>query len=175
MIPDVVPFGSEAYIIFLLVLLFSRGMDFLSTWIATPNLLLEANPIARKLGWRWGIPLNIALCLGIAFWPLPAVIISTTSLLVATRNFQSAWIMRSMGEHVYRGWIADRLRETSVGLFLVCLVGQTLLVAIVGGMLLWLGGGMLIPLGVGIGLIGYAVAVFIYTLISVWRNRRPAR
>ena len=29
-------------------------MDFLSTWVATPNLVLEGNPIAKKLGWRWG-------------------------------------------------------------------------------------------------------------------------
>ena len=72
-------FGSVEYLAFLLLLLFSRGMDFLSTWIATPNLILEANPIARKLRWKWGIPVNLALCLAFARWPLTAIIISTTS------------------------------------------------------------------------------------------------
>ena len=38
---DPVPFGSRAYLVMLVLLVFSRGMDFLSTWVATPNLVLE--------------------------------------------------------------------------------------------------------------------------------------
>src|SRR5947209_11222597 len=97
-----VPFASQAYFLFLSLLLFARGTDFLSTWIATPNLILEANPIARKLRWKWGITVNVAMCLGFACWPLTAIIISTTSVLVAARNFQHAWLMRSHGEDNYR-------------------------------------------------------------------------
>ena len=82
----------------LALLVFARGMDFLSTWIATPNLVLEGNPIAKKLGWRWGLLLNVVLVLALALWPLSAIVISTTSVLVAARNFQSAWLMRSLGE-----------------------------------------------------------------------------
>ena len=49
------------------LLLLARGVDFCSTWVATPNLVLEGNPIAKKLGWRWGILLNFASCaLGLA-------------------------------------------------------------------------------------------------------------
>ena len=44
-------FGSREYCLLLLLMLFVRGMDFLSTWVTTPNLVLEANPLARKLGW----------------------------------------------------------------------------------------------------------------------------
>ena len=94
---DFVPFGSRTYALLFLLLLFSRGMDFLSTWVATPNMVLEGNPIAKKLGWKWGIAVNLVLCFLFAFWPLPAMVISTTSLLVAARNFQSAWLMRSHG------------------------------------------------------------------------------
>ena len=175
MIADAVPFGSAAYFVFLGLLMFSRAMDFLSTWTAPPNLLLEANPIARKLGWRWGIPVNIVLCAAFAAWPLPAVIVSTTSVLVAARNFQSAWLMRSMGEEDYRYWMTERLAQTSFGLFLFCLLGQATLISAVGGALIWFGDLLLVPLGVGIGLVGYAAAVVLYTLISVWRKRRPTR
>src|SRR5215831_5849259 len=97
---DFVPFGSRQYAWLFLLLVVARGMDFLSTWVATPNMVLEGNPIAKKLGWRWGIPLNAGLCILFAFWPLPAIVISTTSVLVAARNFQSAWLMRSLGEHL---------------------------------------------------------------------------
>ena len=126
---DFVPFASRSYALMFLLLLVARGMDFLSTWVATPNLVLEGNPIAKKLGWKWGIPLNVALCFGFAFWPLPAIVISTTSVLVAARNFQSAWLMRSLGEQLYRDWHVERVQETSVTLYLFCLFGQTALTA----------------------------------------------
>jgi hypothetical protein len=173
---DTVPFASREYLLFLLVLLLARGMDFLSTWVATPNLLLEGNPIARKLGWRWGVPVNVALCLSLACWPLPAIVVSTTSLLVAARNFQSAWLMRSMGEQRYREWHFERLRESGLPLYLVCLLGQTILVASVGFALAFIADAQRaeLPLAIGMGIVAYALAVFVFTLLGVWRFRRSA-
>ena len=111
---DFVPFASRTYGLLFLLLLIARGMDFLSTWVATPNLVLEGNPIAKRLGWKWGLALHFLLCVGLAFWPLPAIVISTASVLVAARNFQAAWLMRSLGEHLYREWHVERVQETSV-------------------------------------------------------------
>jgi hypothetical protein len=172
--PDALPFGSRDYLMFLLLLAFSRAADFFSTWIATPNMVCEANPIARKLGWKWGIPVNAGLCVGFAVWPLPAIIICTTSVLVAARNFQAAWLMRSAGEHEYRAWMSDRLRETPFRLFLFCLFAQTVLVTGIGAALIAFSGFYLVPLGVGMGIVAYAGAVLVYTLISVWRQRRAS-
>jgi hypothetical protein len=172
---EAVPFRSLEYLIFVALLLFARGMDFLSTWVATPNLVLEANPIAKKLGWKWGIPVNLALCGGFGFFPLPAIIIATTSILVAARNFQGAWLMRTAGEFGYRAWMVERMEETPISLFLACLFAQTLLVGVVGGALIVFSGNGLVPVGIGLGLVGYAVAVVVFTLISLWRNRRAAR
>lgn len=168
---DFIPFGSEEYFLLLALLLLARGMDFLSTWVATPHLVLEGNPIAKWLGWKWGTLLNLGLCIGFARAPLPAVIISTTSLLVAARNFQGAWLMRTMGEQSYRHWISERLSEGGRGLFLSCLFAQCILTAGIGVALVWFGDMLLVPTGVGIGMIGYALAVLIYSLISVWRRR----
>lgn len=176
---DWVPFGSRQYFIFLNVLVFARGMDLLSTWLATPNLRLEANPIARKLGWRWGLPVNLILCGCVAAWPLTAVIISTTSLLVAARNFQSVWLMRTMGEDAYRHWMVQRMSETPPMMYLGCLFAQVALTAIVGLALVLLCGDPAgrdwVPYGIGVGIVAYALAVLIFTLISVWRLRRMAR
>jgi hypothetical protein len=169
---DTIPFWSREYFIWLALLAFARGMDFLSTWVATPHLELEGNPIARRLGWKWGGLVNVGLCLGFACAPLPAVIISTTSLLVAARNFQGAWLMRTMGEHAYRLWMSERLAEGRMGLFLLCLVAQCALTALIGAALLWYGGRLLIPVGVGIGMLGYSFAVLFYTLISLRRRRK---
>lgn len=173
---DFVSFGTPTYGGLFLLLLVARGMDFLSTWIATPNLVLEGNPIAKRLGWKWGIPVNLALCFGFAFWPLPAVVISTTSLLVAARNFQSAWLMRSLGEQVYREWYVERVQETRITLYLFCLAGNTLLTAAVGAGLIYFSQVVtrphLVPLGIGLGIIAYAAAVAVFTLLGVWRLRR---
>jgi hypothetical protein len=171
---DFVPFASRSYGLIFLLLIVARGMDFLSTWVATPNLVLEGNPLAKKLGWKWGLLLNLALCIGLAFWPLPAIVISTTSALVASRNFQSAWLMRSLGEQLYRDWHVERVQETSVTLYLFCLFGQTALTGGVGAAVIYFSEWRLVPLGIGLGIVAYALAVAFYTLLGIWRLRRSA-
>jgi len=171
---DFVPFASRAYWVLLLLIAFSRAMDFLSTWVATPNLVLEGNPLAKKLGWRWGILLNVVICFAVAFWPVSAIAISTTSVLVAARNFQSAWLMRSLGEVFYRDWHVARLQETSLPIYLLCLAGNTLLTAGVGAALIFFSGRRWIPAAIGLGVVAYSVAVAFYTSLAVWRIRRAA-
>ena len=172
MAEEFVPFGGRIYLALLACLLGARSMDFLSTWVATPNLVLEANPIAKKMGWRLGLVINIILCGLFALWPLPSVVIITTSLLVAARNFQSAWLMRSLGEDEYRFWMSDRLAAAPRFLFLGCLFAQTALLGILGGGLMYFAQFQLVPFGVGMGMVTYATAILVYTLLSVWRSRR---
>lgn len=170
---DLVPFGCTEYWITFAVILFARGMDLLSTWVATPNMVLEGNPLAKRLGWRWGVVMSLVMAAGFALWPLPGIVIATTSILVAGRNFQHAWLMRSMGEEAYRAWHVARLQETRVSLYLFCLFSQTLLIGAVGGALIYfsLPSG-LVPAAIGLGVISYAVAVAFFTLLAVWRTRR---
>jgi hypothetical protein len=170
-----VSFGSREYFLTLALLVFARGMDFLSTWIATPNLALEGNPLAKKLGWRRGLLLNVVMVAGLALWPLPAIVVATASVLVAARNFQSAWLMHSLGEDAYREWHVQRVRETRVTLYLFCLAGNTLLTAGVGAALICFSRMRLVPFAIGMGMIAYAIAVAFYTLLAVWRTHRAAK
>ena len=169
------PFASREYCLLLLLLVFARGMDFLSTWIATPNLVLEGNPLAKKLGWQWGLLLNIVLVSVLAMWPLSAIVVATASVLVAARNFQSAWLMHSLGEEHYRQWHVERIQETRITLYLFCLAGNTLLTAGVGAALIYFSHLRLVPFAIGMGLVAYAVAVAFYTLLAIWRIRRAAK
>ena len=182
---DHVPFGSQGYLVMLIALVFSRGMDFLSTWIATPNLALEGNPIAKKLGWRGGLFVNGVLVFILPFWPATAIVVSTASVLVAARNFQSAWLMRSLGEDAYREWYVSRIRGTRFRLFLFCLAGNTLLTAAVGAVLVCFTPAVqleplspslsILPLSVGMGIITYAIAVAVFTGLGTWRIRESLR
>jgi hypothetical protein len=173
---DSVPFAGREYFMMVAILLFARGTDFLSTWVATPHLVLEGNPIAKWLGWKWGAVVNVVLVASLAMWPLSAIIVSTASVLVAARNFQSAWLMRSMGEDAYRDWYVQRASETRITLYLFCLAGNTLLTALVGTALIFFSGArdyvLIVPMGIGMGINAYAVAVLLFTLLSVWRSRR---
>jgi len=167
-----VSFGSHEYLLMLGLLVFGRGMDFLSTWTATPNLALEGNPIAKKLGWKWGLSLNAVVVVVLAMWPLSALVITTASVLVAARNFQSAWLMRSLGEDAYREWHVQRIRETPITLHLSCLAGNTLLTAVVGAALIGFSRMRLVPFGIGMGMVAYAIAVAFYSLLAIWRIHR---
>ncbi|MBL6763898.1 MAG: hypothetical protein ISQ14_03005 [Verrucomicrobiae bacterium] len=166
-----VSFGDRDYVIVLLALLLARALDFFSTWVATPNLVLEGNPIARKLGWRLGIVVNGGTCLVLAFWPLAGIIVVTTSLLVAARNFKSAWMMRSMGEDRYLVFMLNQMSVTPRSLLLVCLLGETLLMAAIGAALLAFSGVASVPFAIGAGFVAYAVAVLFYSCLSLWKAR----
>ena len=170
---NIVRFGSNDYWMMILALVLSRGMDALSTRIATPNLILEGNPIAKLLGWRWVLLMNAAICIFVARWPFGAIVLSTMSLLVAARNFQSAWLMRSMGEEAYRDWHIQRIQETQVTLYLLCLAGETGLFAAIGAVIILFSDSVVL-LGIGSGTVAYAGTVVFYILLARWRLRRVA-
>lgn len=169
-----IPIGSSLYFWLLLGLILARGLDFLSTYIATPKLKLEANPIAAWLGWKWGMVVNLVLCIGMATFVIPAVMLITTSVLVAARNLEHAWLMRSMGELNYQMFMSERLHETSLGLVLGCYWGNGGLHFILG-LALVLISRHIVVLSIGFGIIGFATAVIIFTTLSLWRSRRKIR
>jgi len=173
---EAIPFGSREYFVFLALMTFARGMDFLSTWVATPDLALEGNPIAKWLGWKWGALVNVAMVISLACWPLAAIIVSTASTLVAARNFQSAWLMRSMGSHAYREWYSQRMSQARLPLYLFCLGGNTVLTALVALGLMRFSQTpeylMVIPYGIGMGMLTYVFAELFFTLLAIWRGRR---
>jgi hypothetical protein len=172
---DALPFLSADYLQMLGLLLFGRGADFFSTWVATPNLALEGNPLAKKLGWKFGALLNLALCVGLAFWQETAIAATTASLLVAAHNFHLAWLMRSMGEEAFRRWFTERTAESGLPLRIMCLLGETGATGLVGAGLLYWTDEETAAFAIGCGIAAYAFIVLFYTALSLWRLRRNAR
>ncbi len=170
---EFIPFGSKFYWILTGALILARGADILSTRIATPTLAMEANPIFRRLGWRWALGLNFVLCFVLSLWLMFAVVMITVSLLVAARNFQSAWLMRALGEEEYAFMIARAGDRAGRGLYGFCMLSQAALVAIVGGAVIWFAWPRLMVVSIGMGIVGYATTVGFYSLLSVWQIRRP--
>lgn len=151
------------------VVVAGRACDLFSTWLATPTLALEANPIARRLGWKFGLPINLLVAPAAACWPLLAISISTTSVLVAARNFQNAWLMRSMGERGYRMWFTDRLSESPPWLVRGSFLAEAFLTMAVGAVLMRAGIDQLVPAGIGLGITAYGFAVAVFTTLALRR------
>lgn len=174
MLDTIYEFGSVQYFLLLGVLVFARSCDLASTWLATPHLQLEANPISAWLGWRRGIILNIVLCLLLARHVVPGVMLTTTSVLVAARNLENAWLMRSMGESAYQSWMALQLHRTHASLVLGCYWGNGLLYFLLGLAIIFFSPNV-IALSIGFGVLGYAFAVVTFTSLSIWRSKRRIR
>jgi len=67
------------------LILLSRLGDIGSTYLVTPKLRLEANPIVRKLGW-WFAVATLLLCLVPYYWTPAGIIILIPSLMVSAAN-----------------------------------------------------------------------------------------
>ena len=82
--------------------------------------------------------------------------------------------MRSMGEQRYRDWHVERLEETSITLYLACLLGQTALIGAVGVAVIYFTHWerQTALLAIGLGIVAYAIAVGFYSMLGVWRLRR---
>jgi hypothetical protein len=169
-VPDVVPPGSPSWWLFAALALAGRVADLGSTYLATPRLALEGNPLARRLGWRWGIPINGVAALAFGCFPSLAIAVATTSALVAARNFQNAWLMRSMGEGGYRVWMSERLDRVPRRWPAGCFAAESFLTLLPGLALLVFAESGGVAQSVGMGITAYAAAVALFTLMALWRR-----
>jgi hypothetical protein len=53
----------------LLLVVICRGADLVTTFLITPDLRWERNPLIRRLGWRWTLVLNVIACSIAPFFP----------------------------------------------------------------------------------------------------------
>jgi hypothetical protein len=82
------------------MLLLSRVGDLVTTWLITPRLLLEANPIVRKFRWRLGI-LTLLACL-LPYWNTAYAWAALVMFLMGcASNARSIWLVRAFGEQAY--------------------------------------------------------------------------
>ena len=115
--------------------LFARIGDIGTTFLVSPTFKVEANPIAKRLGWKFAFAtMGLAL---VPYYSLHGgIIILTVSLLVSGANACEAMLARFMGEEAYAALNRDAMRTLpmKLGLFLLCL--PALFFAMLGGLML---------------------------------------
>lgn len=154
------------------LLLLARIGDIGSTYLATPNLLLESNPVARKLRWPFAL-----MTLGVAALPYymlePGIVILTASLLVTASNFGKVWFIRTLGEQAYFDFVSQMAaRSRPIEPLLFTTLSASAL-ALIGGLLI-----MFYPTEneiaywIGYGFVIYALVAVTWGIHGYLRMRR---
>lgn len=157
------------------LLLIARIGDVGTTFLITPSLELEANPIVRKLGWRFAL-----LTLGACFLPYLSVQVAVaaliTSLFVSAANAGRVWMVRTIGENAWAALLIDVARKSKRSHALLGVTASSSFIALAGGTILLFYPAPTRDWGfwLGIGVLSYAVAVLVYGTLAVIRVFRRA-
>src|SRR5665213_2581533 len=119
------------------LILISRMGDIGSTYLVTPTLKLEANPIVRKLGWKFAW-LTLLVCLVPYYSTAMGVVVLVPSLLVSASNTSKIWFVRAYGESEYQALILRLAKGSKLSHALAVVFASALFIALAGLVLLFL-------------------------------------
>ncbi len=155
-----------------MLLLLARLGDVGSTYLATPKLKLEANPVVRRFKWPFAwLTLLTAL---LPYYSLGlGIVFLVTSLLVCASNFSKLWLMRAMGEEAYHELVISFAAKAHVPPTIVFILMPAVCVATIGLLLLYF---YPAPNAWGYyfayGLLGYALVIGVWGPRAFLRFRR---
>ena len=153
----------------------SRIADVWTTYQATPTLKLEANPIAKRLGWRFAL-LSVLVGLVPYAWPPSGVVILTASFMVAASNASKLVMAKALGEEELAALNRRVLLATPPWPGLLLLVTPAFFVGALGGTVLFF-----YPEAsewgyyIGLGMLVYALAILIWYPIRYFCVRAEAK
>ena len=154
----------------------ARLADVGTTWLGTPHLLLEGNPLVRRLGWPFAVA-TILLPPFLAYWSLgDAVIVLTASFLVAAHNASGIRLGSADEREEEEAEIYEELAEEGPSWTTLARNLMPLILVAPLGMLLLLAyprRGLGNPVALGILL--YVAGGVFFTAMGFFRFRREAR
>src|SRR5262249_52451395 len=145
------------------LILVSRLGDIGSTYLATPKLKLEANPIVRKLGW-WFAVTTVLVCLIPYYSTGMGIIVLIPSLMVSAANTSKIWFARAYGESEYQELLLQLARKTRLSSALIPVFVAASFITVIGLVLLLLSPDPSRDWGwwFGFGFLAYSFAVGFY-------------
>lgn len=117
------------------LILISRIADIGSTYLVTPKLLLEANPVARKLGWKFAL-LTLLICLLPYYSTSLAMMALVPFLFVSSSNTAKIWFVRSYGEKEYLELIRNMAHKSKLSHAIAGVLGASFFLCLAGLVLL---------------------------------------
>ena len=143
------------------MILVARMADIGSTYLATPNLKLESNPLLRKFRWPLAA-FSLITCI-VPYFSVPAaVVVIVMSLLIAFSNSTRLWIIRALGEQAYFDLMLQATAKARVKETLIWLLLPALFISLLGILMLLLYPDPELHLG-----FFFAMGIFMYALVIV--------
>ncbi|MFX1567171.1 MAG: hypothetical protein ACFFCV_02255 [Promethearchaeota archaeon] len=96
------------------ITILGRSLDILSTRYVTRELKLETNRIARKIGWRGMILLQIPIVILGSLDFYFSFFILWWSIFLFANNIEGSWYIREAGEKEYQKEIKSRLETSKI-------------------------------------------------------------
>jgi len=139
----------------------ARAADIASTFLATPKLQLESNPILRRFRWPMAA-ISFVMCI-VPYFSIPAaVVVIVMSLLIAFSNSTRLWIIRALGEQAYFELMLKATARAQVKETLIWLLLPALFISLLGILLLLLYPDPNFQLG-----FFFAMGIFMYALVII--------
>lgn len=157
------------------LVLLGRLGDIGSTYLITPNLTLEANPLVRR--WRWRFALSSLLLCAVPYFHVGAgLAIAIASLMVTASNLSRGWVARGLGEEK----MLEVLQIAASGLpkwkAMAFTTTGAFFVALSAGVLMYHSGGpRYAAYWFGAGLLAFALGMGIHTAFHIQRIYRMKR
>ena len=159
-----------------LVLLLARLGDVGSTYLVTPTLRLEGNPIVRRIGWPCAY-LTVLVCFVSYYNTGLAMILIVASLLATASNLSRGWIARALGETEYVRVLQRAAASSSLLGAIGFVLGSSGTYALAGLVLLVISGGPTEwPFWFAVGVLVYASAKALFGcafMSRLYRERTP--
>lgn len=150
------------------LLLFARLADIGSTWLASPTLRLEANVVMRRFRWKlaWA---SLLVCLIPYYNATLAVLVLPMLLLVPASNLSKVWSARALGEDGMVRMQIEIARRSTLGKAVLYTTLWALMVALTGGVLVFLcpDPGRDWGYWFGLGIVLYAFAVWFHSVVAL--------
>lgn len=121
-------------------ILVGRAGDVFSTRFASPDMVLEANAFARKVG----RPLALAsfLLAAVPFFSVElGVMVAVPSLFVASSNLFEGWVAHALGEQRYFELMQHAASELAPRVAQGAVLGSAAFIVVASGLLLFISGG----------------------------------
>jgi hypothetical protein len=123
-----------------LLILVARLGDIGSTYLATPTLQMESNPLMRFGGWKLAL-LTVLACLIPYYDAQLGLTMLVLSLLVTGSNLSKGWLMRALGETDYQVMIRAAAQRSSLPAALGFALGGAASVGLAGAVMMFASGG----------------------------------
>jgi hypothetical protein len=150
-------------------ILVGRAGDVFSTHFASPDLVLEANALVKRIGWPWAIAsflLAVVPFFSIEF----GVMVAVPSLFVASSNLFEGWVAHALGERQYFELLQHAASKLAPRIAYASVLGSAAFVVLASGLLLFISGGSEHPSWYfAWGLLAYAAALGVHGTTFVRR------